>query len=68
LLQKIGISADADSVDFLSLDGFEGTFTMDELRREWPQGAPVGEQRRNISLTTNPIPITEMAVSLPPLF
>jgi len=41
LLQAIGISENAESVDFISLDGFEGSFILNELKREWPQGAPV---------------------------
>ena len=41
LLQAVGITSAADSVDFISLDGYETTFTIDELRKQWPQGAPV---------------------------
>jgi hypothetical protein len=41
LLQAIGMSSSAESLDFISLDGFEGTFTLKELRTEWPQGKPV---------------------------
>jgi len=41
LLQAIGISGSAESVDFISLDGFEGNFTLKELKTEWPQGKPV---------------------------
>jgi hypothetical protein len=41
LLQAIGISPSADSIDFISLDGFERTHTLDELKGSWPQGAPV---------------------------
>jgi hypothetical protein len=41
LLQAIGVSDAADSIDFISLDGFERTHTLDELRRLWPQGHPV---------------------------
>lgn len=41
LLQAVGISDTADSVDFISLDGYERTHTMDELKRLWPQGRPV---------------------------
>ena len=41
LLSGVGISEEAESVDFISLDGFERTLTMDEVRGTWPQGAPV---------------------------
>jgi hypothetical protein len=41
LLQAVGVSDAADSIDFISLDGFERTHTLDELKRVWPQGAPV---------------------------
>jgi hypothetical protein len=40
LLQAIGITADAVSVDFISLDGYERTQTVEELKKTWPQGAP----------------------------
>jgi hypothetical protein len=41
LLQAIGISGNAESIDFISLDGFEGSFMLAELKIEWPQGKPV---------------------------
>ncbi len=41
LLQAVGISHAAESVDFISLDGFEGSFTIKELKAKWPQGKPV---------------------------
>jgi hypothetical protein len=41
LLQAVGISDKAESVDFISLDGYERTHTIDELKRSWPQGVPV---------------------------
>jgi hypothetical protein len=41
LLQAVGIADNADSVDFISLDGYERTHTIDELKRLWPQGKPV---------------------------
>jgi hypothetical protein len=41
LLQAVGMSSSTESVDFISLDGFEGTFTLKELEKEWPQGKPV---------------------------
>jgi hypothetical protein len=41
LLKAVGISGDATSVDFISYDGFEGTFTLDELKQSWPQAPPV---------------------------
>lgn len=40
-LQAIGVSDSATSVDVLSVDGYEFTFTVDELKRTWRQGAPV---------------------------
>jgi hypothetical protein len=40
VLQAAGIADAADSVDFISLDGYEKTLTVDELKKEWPQGAP----------------------------
>jgi hypothetical protein len=41
LLQAVGIADAADSVDFISLDGYERTHTIDELKRIWRQGSPV---------------------------
>ena len=41
MLQAAGISDKAESVDFISLDGFEGAFTIEELKKSWPQAAPV---------------------------
>jgi hypothetical protein len=41
LLQAVGISNNVESIDFISLDGFENSFTLSELNKEWPQGAPV---------------------------
>jgi hypothetical protein len=41
MLRVAGVSDKATSVDFISLDGFVGTFTIDELKKSWPQGAPV---------------------------
>ena len=40
LLQAMGISENAESVDFISMDGFEGSFILGELKSEWPQAAP----------------------------
>ncbi|HTY61952.1 MAG TPA: GEGP motif-containing diheme protein [Acidobacteriota bacterium] len=40
LLRAAGISDKAESVDFISLDGFENAFSMEELKKIWPQGAP----------------------------
>jgi hypothetical protein len=40
LLQAIGLLDTAESVDLLSVDGYERTFTLAELRRAWPQGQP----------------------------
>jgi hypothetical protein len=41
LLQAAGISDDAKSVDFISYDGFEGAFSIDELKKSWSQTFPV---------------------------
>ena len=41
VLQAVGIADAADSVDFISLDGYERTHTIEELQKAWPQGAPV---------------------------
>jgi hypothetical protein len=41
MLQAAGISDSATSADFISLDGFVGTFTIDELKISYPQGSPV---------------------------
>jgi hypothetical protein len=40
LLQAVGIADTAESVDFISLDGYERTHTLEELKKAWPQGAP----------------------------
>jgi hypothetical protein len=41
LLQQVGVSENADSVDFISVDGYEQTVTMQELRTSYAQGYPV---------------------------
>ncbi len=41
ILKAAGIADTATSVDFISFDGFEGTFTLEELKRSWPQAPPV---------------------------
>jgi hypothetical protein len=41
VLNAAGISEDAESVDVLTIDGFSTTFSMDQLRRTYPQSAPV---------------------------
>lgn len=41
MLRSAGISESAESVDFISLDGYEGSFAVDFLQRAWPQAAPV---------------------------
>lgn len=40
-LEAIGLSDTAAWVDVMSLDGYERTFSLDELKRAWTQGAPV---------------------------
>jgi hypothetical protein len=41
VLQAVGALDTARSVDFLSADGYERTFTVEELKKLWPQGPPV---------------------------
>jgi hypothetical protein len=41
ILQAVGVLDTAESVDLLSADGYERTFTVDELKKAWPQGRPV---------------------------
>ncbi len=41
ILQAVGVLGTAESVDLLSADGYERTFTIEELKRAWPQGSPV---------------------------
>jgi len=41
VLRGIGLLGTADSVDLLSVDGYERTFTLAELSTAWPQGVPV---------------------------
>jgi hypothetical protein len=40
VLQAVGLLDTADAVDLLSVDGYERTFTLAELRKAWPQGVP----------------------------
>lgn len=41
VLQSVGVLDSATSVDFLSADGYERTFTVEELKKPWPQPRPV---------------------------
>jgi hypothetical protein len=41
ILEAIGLAGTATSVDFLSADGYERTFTVAELKRRWSQAPPV---------------------------
>jgi hypothetical protein len=41
VLVAVGVAGTATSVDLLSADGYEHTFTFDELRKSWPQAPPV---------------------------
>jgi hypothetical protein len=41
ILQAVGVLDTAESVDVLSADGYERTFTLDELKKAWPQGPAV---------------------------
>jgi hypothetical protein len=40
LLGAVGLLDSAESVDLLSADGYERTFTLAEARKPWPQGVP----------------------------
>jgi hypothetical protein len=41
VLNAVGAVESFDSVDVLSVDGYEHTFSAAELKKAWPQGAPV---------------------------
>lgn len=41
VLQAVGVAATVEGVDLISADGYERTFTVEELRKAWPQAAPV---------------------------
>ncbi len=41
VLKAAGVSAAARSVDIISIDGYETTFSMDQLRRSYKQSTPV---------------------------
>jgi hypothetical protein len=41
VLQAAGLSKEAASVDVISVDGYVKTFSIDQLRRTYPQTAPV---------------------------
>ena len=41
ILRTVGVLDIAESVDVLSADGYERTFTLDELKKAWPQGSVV---------------------------
>ena len=41
VLQAVGVMETATTVDFLSADGYERTFTIAELKKQWPQAKPV---------------------------
>jgi hypothetical protein len=41
LLDAVGLAPGATSVDLLSIDGYETTITLDEVRKGWPQAAIV---------------------------
>ena len=41
VLKAAGLSDEAAGVDVISLDGYSATFSMDQLRRTYPQSAPV---------------------------
>jgi hypothetical protein len=40
-LQAVGVSETATAVDIVSADGYEQTFTIEEVKKSWPQGIPV---------------------------
>jgi len=37
VLDAVGLAPGAESVDLISIDGYEVTLTLDEIRRQWPQ-------------------------------
>jgi len=41
VLEAAGVSKDAQSVDAISLDGYVTTFSIEQLRKTFPQAAPV---------------------------
>jgi hypothetical protein len=41
VLKAAGLSEEASSVDVISMDGYTATFSIDQLRRAYPQAAPV---------------------------
>jgi len=41
VLKAAGMSKEATGVDVISLDGYTATFSIDQLRRTYPQSAPV---------------------------
>ena len=41
VLEAAGVSEDAVSVDILAIDGYSATFSIEQLRRKYPQGPPV---------------------------
>jgi hypothetical protein len=41
ILKAAGIAENATGVDFISMDGFEGAFPIEELKKSWPQSSPV---------------------------
>jgi len=40
VLASVGLAVSAESVDILSADGYERTFTLAEIRQAWPQAPP----------------------------
>jgi hypothetical protein len=71
LLKAVGISENAASVDFISFDGFEGGFTMAELKQSWRQAPPVmGLSKKDIGAcgwVNYNAPGLEVTVALPDL-
>jgi hypothetical protein len=41
VLKAAGIAPDATGVDVISIDGYMASFTLDQLRKSYPQAAPV---------------------------
>ena len=41
VLEAAGIAKDAKSIDVISADGYVITFSIEQLRKSWPQSAPV---------------------------
>lgn len=48
VLDAVGLDAAAESVDLISIDGYETTISLEEVRREWKQAAVVPGLGRDV--------------------